>query len=230
MSDPAKEFLSNPKIDITLVVDRSGSMAGTLDDTHGGLNTFLKEQQDVDGDATLTFIQFDNEYEIVHDGVDIHDVEEIRITPRGTTALLDAVCTAINTAKHRINELPDDEKPDQVVFVIITDGGENASREYNLEQCKALIEEHNDEWQFVFMGADINEFGAFGGGVGIAAGSAMSFSSHDPSAVAHSYATLSRSMTSYRMDETLRSAEGPKSVASFFVGDGETSEKSEEAS
>ncbi len=146
--------------DITLVVDRSGSMKSCLSDAEGGINHFIEEQKTGDGDAVLTLVQFDNEYEFVHSGVPVSEVPSFRLRPRGGTALLDAVGRAINEAGERLDKMPEDQRPGCVVFVIVTDGHENASKEFTQAQVRELITNQRDayNWQFTFLGADEKAF------------------------------------------------------------------------
>ncbi len=155
--------------DITLVVDRSGSMASRREEAQGGVNSFIDKQKGEDGEAVLTLLQFDTEHEMVHDGVPITEVGEYELEPRGMTALLDAVGMAITTAKGRRKATAKADRAGLVVFVIVTDGLENASHEYSKEQVKALIEKQRDSkgWQFVYLGAGHDAFEAAGGmGIG----------------------------------------------------------------
>lgn len=142
--------------DITVLLDRSGSMASVKTDTIGGFNTFLKEQQKAKGDARLTLAQFDMEYEIVHEGKPVKDVPPLNdstFVPRGSTALLDAMGRTIVSAKARV-------KPGElVVFVVLTDGQENSSHEYTKAAIRAMVEEHTKAgWQFVYLGANHDSF------------------------------------------------------------------------
>lgn len=145
---------------MTLVVDRSGSMMTCRDDAEGGINAFIEEQKANDGECNLTLVQFDNVYEFVHNGVPVADVGEFKLHPRGGTALLDAVGRAINEAGTRLAKMPESERPGLVTFVIVTDGQENASREFSRDQIKKMIEEQTSKynWQFTFLGADANAF------------------------------------------------------------------------
>ena len=146
--------------DITLIVDRSGSMESCKSDAQGGINTFIEEQQKAEGEATLTLVQFDTNYEFLHRGVPIKDVPEFRLVPRGMTALLDAVGRGINEAGERLDKLAEDDRPGCVVFVIVTDGHENSSKEFSRDKVRELIERQTAEynWQFTFLGADQKAF------------------------------------------------------------------------
>lgn len=159
--------------DITVVLDRSGSMASVKNDTIGGFNTFLADQQKAPGDARLTLLQFDTEFETVHDGKPIADVPKLddkTFVPRGSTALLDAVGKAIASAKARVKG---DEK---AVFVILTDGQENSSREMTKAAVKAMVEEQTKAgWNFIYLGANQDAF-AEAGSMGIARGMTANYS------------------------------------------------------
>jgi len=168
--------MSNDLTDITLVVDRSGSMQSIRDDAQGGVNAFITDQAKAPGDAYLTLVQFDTEYEFVHKGVPIRGVEPYSLVPRGGTALLDAVGRAINETDARISALPEGNKPGLVVVVIITDGQENSSQEFRRSDIKAMIESKQDAgWQFTFLGADQNAF-AEGADMGIQSGGSAQYS------------------------------------------------------
>lgn len=148
-----KETSMAKLVDITLIVDRSGSMASCLEDAEGGINTFIKEQKKEKGKAVFSLIQFDAEYETVHSGIDMKSVPKYTLVPRGRTALFDSIGKGINDAKDRINDMT--TEPDCVIFVIITDGQENASKEFKKDQIKKIIEDQTDAgWQFTFLGAD----------------------------------------------------------------------------
>lgn len=146
--------------DITLVVDRSGSMSQCQSDAEGGINTFIKEQQNQEGDAALTLVQFDTEYDFVHRGLPIKDVPAFKLVPRGNTALLDAVGRAINEAGERLEKIAEADRPGCVVFVIVTDGHENSSKEFTKAKVRELIKQQtaNYNWQFTFLGADAASF------------------------------------------------------------------------
>lgn len=146
--------------DITVILDRSGSMASIHADAEGGLNTFINEQKSTEGDANFTLVQFDDKYDIVHDGIKIDDVPHCTLTPRGSTALLDAVGKTINTLGERLAKTPESDRPGLVVVVIVTDGGENASHEFNRAQIQAMIEHQQEkyDWEFVYLGANQDAF------------------------------------------------------------------------
>ncbi len=170
--------------DITLVVDRSGSMHSIQEDAQGGVNSFIQQQADQqDGQANLTLYEFDNHYEKVIDNVPVQNVEPYCLAPRGSTALLDAVGQAIVETGQRLATMPEQDRPGLVVFVVLTDGHENASREFSLQRVREMIEHQQDQynWQFTFLGADASAFDE-ANQMGMKAGSAAQFSKRKVSA------------------------------------------------
>lgn len=149
------------KTEIVFILDRSGSMSGLEEDTIGGYNSMLKKQQIEEGEARVTTVLFDNEYKIVHDRGDIREIRPLTDNEyfvRGTTALLDAVGTTINKIVSATKNTKKEYQADKVMFVIITDGMENSSREYTYEKVKKMIEKQKEEynWEFIFLGANID--------------------------------------------------------------------------
>ncbi len=146
--------------DITLVLDRSGSMQAIREDAQGGVNAFVADQAGEPGEARLTLVQFDTEYEFVHRGVPVEEVPPFELVPRGATALLDAVGRAVNETGARLAAMPEADRPGLVIFVIVTDGLENASREFGLEEVKRMIEHQQSvySWQFTFLAANQDAF------------------------------------------------------------------------
>jgi len=146
--------------EIIMVVDRSGSMNDVKKDANIGINRFIKAQRELPGRGNLTLVQFDTEYEFVHRSLPIADVPEYRLEPRGWTALLDALGRAIVETGERLEKMREEDRPGLVVCVIVTDGHENSSREFTLEQIKSMIEHQHDvyKWQFNFLGADAAAF------------------------------------------------------------------------
>jgi len=151
--------------DIVVVLDRSGSMSSCRTDAEGGLNTFIEKQKAEPGRAVFTLVQFDNVYEFVHRGIPIDQVPRCVLEPRGGTALLDAIGQAINETGERLRKLPEAERPGLVVFVIITDGGENASTEFSNERIRSMVEHQSQvyNWQFMFLGANQDAFATAAG-------------------------------------------------------------------
>lgn len=146
--------------DITLIVDRSGSMASIMKDAEGGINQLIKEQKETEGRANFTLIQFDTDYEFIYNGTDIQDVGTYTLKPRGMTALLDAVGRGIAETGERLSKMRKRDRPALVMFVIVTDGYENSSQEYTRAQIKEMIEHQREKynWQFLFLCADADTF------------------------------------------------------------------------
>lgn len=147
--------------EIIFILDRSGSMSGLESDTIGGYNSFLSAQKKVEGEAQVTTVLFDDKYELLHDGVDIKNVKPItekEYFARGTTALLDAIGKTIINVGIRLTNIPENERPSKVIFVITTDGQENASREFTYKKIHEMITEQQDKysWEFIFLGANID--------------------------------------------------------------------------
>ncbi|MEQ1902558.1 MAG: vWA domain-containing protein [Pirellulaceae bacterium] len=194
--------------DITVVLDRSGSMESCRQEAENGLNHFIEEQAKRPGEALFSLMQFDTEYEMVHRGIPIGKVPKCAVVPRGMTALLDAVGRAIRETGLRLHNMPEDERPGLVLFVIITDGLENSSHEFNCDQIKQMIEHQKlvYSWQFTFLGANQDAF-AEAGKMGIDPDDAACYSASAPD-VAFSAAAgkLGRMRDMQRRGEKIASA------------------------
>ena len=147
--------------EIVFILDRSGSMSGLEKDTIGGYNSMLERQKKEEGEAIISTVLFDDKIEVLHDREDLFEVENITDKDyyvRGCTALLDAVGSAIQRISSIQKELPEDERPEKTMFIITTDGMENASREYTYSKVKKLVEEKKKKqhWEFIFLGANID--------------------------------------------------------------------------
>ena len=145
--------------DLVIVSDRSGSMGSSREDSEGAINHFIKDQQGEEGECNVTLVEFDNEYDVLYDGVSVEDVGEYQLVPRGMTALYDAVGTAITTVGERLAKTPEADRPSLVTVVISTDGLNNASKEYSHSQIVKMIKTQREEfsWQFIFLGVELNE-------------------------------------------------------------------------
>lgn len=191
--------------DISVVLDRSGSMQSVRTDTIGGFNAFLKTQKEAPGEALLSLVQFDDQYEVVYSGKNINDVPELTektFVPRGMTALLDAIGRTINATGARLSELPENERPSRVIFVILTDGDENASKELTKEKVNEMIKHQTDvyQWDFVFLGANQDAIKA-GATMGIMAGNSMSYAANAKGTAA-AFASVGATMCAYRSGDT----------------------------
>jgi len=143
---------------IAIVLDRSGSMESCKESTVSGFNEFIRTQQELPGEAMVKLVQFDDRYETVFD-MNLKLCPELTqntFVPRGSTALLDAQGRTIVELGKELAALPENERPSKVIVVTLTDGLENASKEYNLERIGELIREQRDKynWDFVFLGAN----------------------------------------------------------------------------
>ncbi|HAE43869.1 MAG TPA: hypothetical protein DCG34_13300 [Clostridiales bacterium] len=147
--------------EIVFILDRSGSMSGLESDTIGGYNAMLKRQQEEDGEAIVTTVLFDDEYQLLHDRFNIKWIKPItekEYYVGGSTALLDAMGKSIQKIINVQKNTSDDQKADKVLFVITTDGMENASREYSYGRIKKMVEHQKEKygWEFIFLGANID--------------------------------------------------------------------------
>ena len=188
---------------ITIILDRTGLMEDIRDDTIGGFNSFLAAQMAESGEATLILVQFDSQdpYEVIRSFAPLPEIPELTrkvFVPRGATPLFDAMGRGINDIEQRIAALPEDARPSRVVFAVITDGQENASEEFRKEQVEKLIRDRTekDDWQFVFMSADLASIGD-AVALGIDAGSCFSFPSNRPG-TAGAWSALSGGVSAYR--------------------------------
>ena len=147
--------------EIIFILDRSGSMSGLEADTIGGFNSMIEKQKKADGEALISTVLFDNVSEVIHDRVSVLDIQPMTdkdYTVRGCTALLDAIGGAIHHIGNIHKYARAEDVPEHTLFVITTDGMENASRHYNAERVKQMIERQKARygWEFLFLGANID--------------------------------------------------------------------------
>ena len=147
--------------ELVFILDRSGSMSGLEDDTIGGFNSMIEKQKGEPGDAYVSTVLFDNVSEVIHDRIDIQKIEPMtrnQYYVRGSTALQDAVGSAIHHIGNVHKYARPEDRPEKTLFVITTDGMENASRQYSYERVKMMIERNTDKygWEFIFLGANID--------------------------------------------------------------------------
>ncbi len=176
-------------------------MGSIRNDAIGGFNTFLEEQKKLPGEATLTYIQFDTEYEVIHENKPLKDVQPINekcYVPRGSTALLDAIGKTVEAAGRRLSNTPEENRPEKVIVAILTDGEENASRQYSLPKIKEMIKHQKEKysWEFIFLGANQDAF-AEAMKIGIDTKDAFSFSATGIG-VKEAHADMSRCVKQYR--------------------------------
>lgn len=153
--------------DITVVVDKSSSMANQIGPTIEGFNAFLADQKKAEGRATISLIQFSDKIQTDYEGLNVNDAHELSektYVPSGMTSLNDAVGTAILRAQERHRRMAEADRPHKTIIVVLTDGQENSSKEFNgpqgLDNLKTLIERRQTEgWNFLFLGQDLNAQG-----------------------------------------------------------------------
>ena len=195
--------------DLTLIaalLDRTGSMQSCRRATEDGFNEFINGQRAESSEAIVTLAQFDRDMSNTHPVVEfvyrnkpIDDVPKLELVPRGMTPLLDAIGGFVTQVGQDLAALPDDERPGLVICVIMTDGHENASKEWNWARVRHLVKQQQDQWQwqFVFLGANINAE-QVADSIGIPMAAAMTFDSHNDGAVMDSYMATSGLVSNVR--------------------------------
>ena len=195
--------------ELVFILDKSGSMGGLEKDTIGGYNSMLEKQKAVEGECRITTALFDNNYELLHDRIDINAVNPItekEYYVGGMTALLDAIGMTINKIINVQKNTAENYRANKVMFVIITDGEENSSREFSPEKVKALIEQQKTEynWEFVFLGANIDAVKT-AGRFGIGADRAVDYLA-DATGTALNFKALSGAISEYRLRSSISAA------------------------
>jgi uncharacterized protein YegL len=192
--------VTGEKTHIICVLDRSGSMSSIMKDSIGGFNTFLKQQKELPDDATITVALFDDKYELLYDNVDIKEVRDITDKewfPRGTTALYDAIGKTINNDRALIKKMSKKDRPNKVLVCVVTDGYENASREFNLDSIKTLIKDcENQDWNFIYLAANQDAFDV-GSSFGISGANTYTYTA-SAAGVDNMSMTLNNAAVSYR--------------------------------
>ena len=184
---------------IAALLDRSGSMSVSKQATEDGWRDLISDQQGEPGVCEVTLAQFDTEYEVVYPPTDLSAVPEFVLHPRGSTALLDATGRLITEVGQMLAAMPEDQRPGRVICLIMTDGRENASREWSLDRVKALITEQQEGygWEVIFLGANIDAVG-MAESMGMDRRKAMTYNDKSYRANKEAYAVTSGAMKAAR--------------------------------
>lgn len=216
---------TNEKTLIVCVLDRSGSMGSIIEDAIGGFNEFIREQKKLEDEATMTVALFDDKYELLYNNIPIPEVPEFTRetwSPRGMTALYDAIGKTINDVKHANSKLDKSDRPDKTLFCIITDGLENTSKEFKSGMVRTMIEECEKKlgWSFVYLAANQDAFNV-GTSFGISTGNTFNFTT-TTDGMSNVSTTLTNTSNYYRsnsaQDVTMKSA---NLMDTFGVVDGD---------
>ena len=191
-------------VEMVFILDRSGSMRGLEADTVGGFNSLIDKQKQAAGEALVSLVLFDDQFEVVHHRRVIADLEPLTKDTyyvRGSTALVDAVARGIEKIKHVHRQLGIDNTPEKTMFIITTDGQENASKQYNTHQLKRLISEQQEKfgWEFLFLGANIDSF-ATAMSLGIQRNRAANFEANEEGIKKKFYA-VNETIARFRMND-----------------------------
>jgi len=191
--------------ELVFILDRSGSMGGLESDTIGGFNSLIDKQQKEDGEAIVSTVLFDDTCEVIHDREDIEKVSKLtekEYYVRGCTALLDAVGGAIHHIGNVHQYARSEDRPEKTLFVITTDGLENASKRYSFKDVKRMIERQKEKygWEFLFLGANIDAI-EVAGQMGISEGRATNYHA-DCAGTALNYKVLERTISKVRSCES----------------------------
>lgn len=194
--------------ELVFIIDRSGSMSGLESDTIGGFNSMIRKQKQAEGEALISTVLFDNVSEVLHDHVNVKDIQpmtEHDYTVRGTTALLDAIGGAIHHIGNVHKYARQEDVPEHTMFVITTDGMENASRYYSSDKVKKMIERQKVKygWEFLFLGANIDAVET-ASHFGIGADRAVNYNC-DSEGTALNYEVVSDAICSVRCSAPLKS-------------------------
>lgn len=207
--------MKNKVTELVFILDRSGSMSGLERDTIGGFNSMLAKQRREPGEAYISTVLFDNVSEVIHDRISISDVSDLtekEYFVRGCTALLDAVGGAIHHIGNIHKYARKEDVPERTLFIITTDGMENASRRYTYEKVRSMIERQRKRygWEFLFLGANIDA-AAEAGRFGIAPSMAADYNC-DEEGTALNYEVITEAITSVRAGGVLDGSEWKKRI------------------
>ncbi len=215
------------KIECVFILDRSGSMAGLESDTINGFNGLLNKQRNEEGEALITTVLFDHEYELLHDRINVKSIQNItdkEYYVRGSTALLDAIGLTIDKIGNVQKMTKVEERADKVLFVITTDGMENSSRKYNYSKIKHMIENQKRKynWEFIFMGANMDAI-EMANRFGIDSNRAVNYHS-DKKGTQLNYESMSQVVSNLRMSKSI-DEDWKKEIDEDFINRNESSSK-----
>ena len=186
---------------IAALLDRSGSMADSKEFTEDGWRELINTQRSEPEYCEVTLAQFDTEYEVLYPSTALAEVPEFVVVPRGMTALLDSAGRFITEVGAQLAALPEDQRPGQVICLIMTDGMENSSSQWNWEAVKKLITEQREVygWEFIFLGADIDAV-EVGERMGVDRRYAMTFDKRSHAGNRAAYARASSMVSGFKRD------------------------------
>jgi von Willebrand factor type A domain. len=192
--------------ELVFILDRSGSMSGLEADTIGGFNSMIEKQRKEAGEALVSAVLFSNESEVIYDRADLRKVEPLtdkQYFVEGCTALIDAIGGAIHHIGNVHKYARDEDRPEHTIFIITTDGMENASHRYSSDQVKKMVERQKSRygWEFLFLGANIDAVET-AGRFGIDRDRAVRFH-NDASGIALNYAVVSKTVGCMRQGRTV---------------------------
>ena len=198
--------MNNKLTEIVFILDRSGSMAGLEDDTIGGFNAFVEKQKKTEGEALLSAVLFSDDSEVIYDRVDIRKIEtmtEAQYRVGGCTALLDAIGGAVHHIKNVHKYAREEDRPGKTIFVITTDGMENASRAYSYDEVQRMVKHEQEKygWEFLFLGANMDAISA-ARSFGIRADRAVRYR-RDSAGTALNYSVVSETVARVRRRECI---------------------------
>lgn len=196
--------------EVVFILDRSGSMSGLEMDTIGGFNSMIEKQKKEEGEAYISTVLFDDKIEVVYDRVPVNKVEPMTdkvYYVRGCTALLDAIGGAIHHIGTVHKYAREEDRPEKTIFIITTDGMENASRQYSTQRVKEMVEQQKEKynWEFIFLGANIDAI-EVAGRFGIGRDRAINYEC-DKEGTALNFMTVSSTVSAFRAYDGAPSAE-----------------------
>lgn len=185
---------------LAVLADKSGSMHICKDDSEGGLNNLIEEQRALPGKLELAVAEFDTIYHISRDLGLLTKAYHYTLRPGGGTALLDAMGRYISEIGEQLAARPESKRPGKVIMLVVTDGQENSSREWTYTQVQELVErqKNNYQWEFIFLGANMDAVSE-GSKIGVGAASSLTYNANDGVAIQNAYSATSSNITNSRL-------------------------------